>query len=163
MLFKNFLVLIPLLSFSLTCCANNSYKTYGDVFREDMYLEWQEVYDKRGWTPSDIEITKTYILHNGALTFNVGLYNRFGFESEIYCTKMTRYGEEITFSSDSWQPYVWYKHKIYLLTHFFNECKGVYSKDEFLKIKDIEEHHKNNFQLLQKRYVEQDNESTQLT
>ena len=170
------LVLVPTILFG--CKAKPVYgeeTTYRDVLLKDAYdyftkfERFVEIYDR-----SDIEITRSFIFVNGAIAFNINhridssLHGEYFIRYDIvdyeaYWLEMpdpnARYQEDILYgircSDKAYEPLVWYKNEICLLSVFIKEeTRSVFSRSDFDRIKFMMENELNDFSFMDTPFVE---------
>ena len=134
------LVLVPTILFG--CKAKPIYGeevTYEDVLRKDVcaYYSYFLGPDKYDYKANDIVFTGAYIMANGALCFDIDNNQK---EPIDFCTVVViKYDDEqLVCNSNLYDPLVWYQHQVTTLGSFLNKYGGkdIYSKDDFMAIKE---------------------------
>ena len=149
-------LLLSLSAISCSASIDNG-QTYRDVIREDYFNLYKDSLRQSGInSPSDIIFERVYINVNNAVTFDLPFKTKRGNNHTCDYVHVTYDDVTITFLDANYVPLVWHNHKMYPFNIFINvfDGKDVYSKEDFLKIKDMHENNKNDFSAIDRPYVE---------
>ena len=159
-------VVFNLFILSLVSCSGNlgNDSTYYKVIQKDVYHYYSSKVEKYTVKQSNIKITRSFIFVNGAITFDIDLKQK----QDLYTgdSLNLKYDSDdsedlcIYFPSRPSVILVWYKHNVYTIDWFLNKENGkdVYSREDFLRIKEMYENDQNDFSFLNKEYNEPQNE-----
>lgn len=153
--FLRSIVIVLSFVFSVASCTDST-KTYRKVISEDYFNLYEDSLKKEGIeSSSQIVIEKSYINVNKAVTFDVPLVQKRGYSPTCDNVKVTYDDAEIIFLDGPRVLLVWYNHDILNFNVFLNKNgKSIYSKQDFLKIKDMYENNKSDFSAIDRAYVE---------
>lgn len=137
--------------------------TYRKVIRQDTYdyyCSTSSGYEK-SFKVSDIKITRSFINVDGAITYDIDQYQKYGLYlgnglNLLYDNEDSA-EDGIYFSSRTKVLLVWYNHEVCTLDRFldFNNGRDIYSREDFMRIKEMYENNQNDFSIIDTEYAEE--------
>ena len=150
--------IIPIIfALVLTACnASLHSKAYRDIICEDYFLLNKETLNKDNIkSSSQIKIVRSFVSVQNVITFDVDISQKVG---AFVCDYVDVSYDDvtITFLDGARVPLVWNNHEIIRFDIFINKKDGkdIYSKDDFINIKNMYDNDLNDFSFLDRPYSE---------